>query len=170
MIVYDLTCAVGHRFESWFPTGAAFDSQQADGAVVCPLCGNREIGKAPMAPRIARGTSGRATGDNGNDGNEGDRAAGSGASSGTITEAPSSSAAPAAPPAAMFDMLRQLRRHIETNCDYVGTSFPEEARRIYYGEASQRDIYGEASPEEVAELKEEGIDTQRIPWLPRRDA
>lgn len=167
MIVYDLTCAVGHRFESWFPTGAAFDSQQADGAVECPLCGNRQIGKAPMAPRIARGASGRSAGD---DGDESDRAPGSGGSSGTGTEAPPASAAPATPPPAMFEMLRQLRRHIETNCDYVGTSFPEEARRIYYGEVSQRDIYGEASAEEVAELKEEGIDTQRIPWLPRRDA
>ena len=66
-------------------------------------------------------------------------------------------------------MLRHLRRHIETNFDYVGTSFPEEARRIFYGETSQRDIYGEASPEEAAALKEEGIETQRIPWLPRRD-
>lgn len=172
MIVYDLTCAVGHRFESWFPTGAAFDSQQADGAVVCPLCGNREIGKAPMAPRIARGAAGPAQSSEGSDGSDatdGDRTAGSGASRGTITQAPSASPAPAAP-AAMFDMLRQLRRHIENNCDYVGTSFPEEARRIYYGEVSQRDIYGEASPEEVAELKEEGIETQRIPWLPRRDA
>ena len=48
--------------------------------------------------------------------------------------------------------------------------FPEEAQRIFRGESSPRDIYGEASAEEVAALQEEGIETQRIPWLPCRNS
>lgn len=162
MIVYDLTCAIGHRFESWFQSAAAFDSQQREGIVSCPFCGNREVGKAPMAPRIARGTPAPAAERQGTAGQEKEPAAppaGEGGSDGGTSE----------PPAAMIEMLRQLRRHIESNCDYVGAAFPEEARRIFYGESSPRDIYGEASAEDAAALREEGIETQRIPWLPRRN-
>ena len=116
-----------------------------------------------MAPRITRGAAGRAIGD------ASDGATSTDASGETAGETMPACGRVPGPPPSMFDMLRQLRRHIETNCDYVGPSFPEEARRIFYGETSRRDIYGEASLEEAAALKEEGIETQRIPWLPRRD-
>lgn len=167
MIVYDLTCAIGHRFESWFQSAAAFDAQQRDGVVSCPYCGNREVGKAPMAPRIARGAPAPAAERQGKVEQEpGAVAADSGGGSGSEG---GSEGGTSGPPAAMIEMLRQLRRHIESNCDYVGAAFPEEARRIFYGESSPRDIYGEASVEEAAALQEEGIETQRIPWLPRRN-
>ena len=55
MIVYRLICAEGHEFDSWFRNGAAFDRQSAKGALSCPDCGNNEIGKAVMAPRLNRG-------------------------------------------------------------------------------------------------------------------
>lgn len=67
-------------------------------------------------------------------------------------------------------MLIELREHVERNADFVGKEFPEEARRIHYGDAEQRNIYGEASPEEAKELLEEGIEVAAIPWLPRGDA
>ncbi|MFO1145667.1 MAG: DUF1178 family protein [Rhodospirillales bacterium] len=169
MIVYDLTCAIGHRFESWFLSAAAFDAQQREGVVSCPFCGNREVGKAPMAPRVARGTSAPAAERQGKVEQEpGSAAAGNGAGSGGGSGSGSEGGI-SRPPPAMIEMLRQLRRHIESNCDYVGAAFPEEARRIFYGERSPRDIYGEASAEEAAALQE-GIETQRIPWLPRRDS
>lgn len=66
--------------------------------------------------------------------------------------------------------LAELREHVEKNADYVGEKFPEEARKIHYGEADKRNIYGEASKEEAKELAEEGIDVAMIPWLPRSDA
>jgi hypothetical protein len=66
--------------------------------------------------------------------------------------------------------LRELRRQVETNCDYVGPRFPEEARRIHYGECDPRDIYGESTAEEAEALKEEGVEVQRIPWLPPENA
>lgn len=66
--------------------------------------------------------------------------------------------------------LAELRDHVEKNCDYVGEAFPEEARKIHYGEAERRNIYGEASDDEATEMHDEGIEFQRIPWAPREDA
>ncbi len=54
MILFALRCAVGHGFEAWFRDGAACDDQAQSGAIVCPVCGNREVTKAPMAPRIGK--------------------------------------------------------------------------------------------------------------------
>ncbi|HEX3862449.1 MAG TPA: DUF1178 family protein [Stellaceae bacterium] len=68
-------------------------------------------------------------------------------------------------PAQMRAALVELRRQVETNCDYVGERFAEEARRIHYGEVDPRGIYGEASAEESRELSEEGIEVGRIPWV-----
>jgi hypothetical protein len=73
-------------------------------------------------------------------------------------------------PAQLRKALQELRRHIETNCDYVGERFAEEARRIHYGESDPRGIYGEASADDASDLAEEGIEVSRIPWLPPTDA
>ena len=59
---------------------------------------------------------------------------------------------------------------IETNCDYVGNRFAEEARRIHHGEIDAHSIYGEASEDESRELADEGIDFGRIPWIPTTDS
>ena len=67
-------------------------------------------------------------------------------------------------------MFMEIRRRVEDNCDYVGTEFASEARKIHYGEADDRGIYGEASADEAEELRDEGIDVVAIPWLPRSDA
>jgi hypothetical protein len=67
-------------------------------------------------------------------------------------------------------MFMDIRRQVEDNCDYVGTEFADEARKIHYGEADDRGIYGEATQDEAEELKDEGIDVVAIPWVPRSDA
>ena len=64
-------------------------------------------------------------------------------------------------------MLGEVRDHVEKNFDDVGDEFPEEARRIYYGETEPRDIYGNASDEEAEDLAEEGVPVGRLPWLKR---
>jgi hypothetical protein len=69
----------------------------------------------------------------------------------------------------MRSALSELRRQIETHCDYVGVRFAEEARRIHYGETDPRGIYGEASNEESRELADEGISFGQIPWVPYTD-
>ena len=66
--------------------------------------------------------------------------------------------------------MRRMRSYIEQNFDHVGPKFPEEARKIHYGEVEQRNIYGDATKEEVGELAEEGIEIGEIPWVPRHDA
>ncbi|MEX2616884.1 MAG: DUF1178 family protein [Alphaproteobacteria bacterium] len=72
-------------------------------------------------------------------------------------------------PAQLRAALLELRTVVEKNCDYVGSEFPEEARKIHYGETDQRNIYGEATAEEATELAEEGIEFGRIPWVSSTD-
>lgn len=66
--------------------------------------------------------------------------------------------------------LLELRRQVEVNCDYVGSQFAEEARRIHYGEIDPHGIYGEATEEESRELSDEGIKFGRIPWISPTDS
>src|SRR5690606_373334 len=87
--------------------------------------------------------------------------------------APAVNSRPKIDPAQAAEAMRLLRRvqeHIERNFDHVGPRFPEEARKIHYGEAEKRNIYGEATPAEAKELRDEGIEIAQIPWLPRHDA
>ena len=73
-------------------------------------------------------------------------------------------------PDAVRAALQKLRAEVETNCDYVGTDFAEEARRIHHGEAKARGIYGESTQEEAEALADEGINIAQIPWVPRTDS
>jgi hypothetical protein len=143
MIVYDLKCAQGHGFEAWFRDSAACDRQLAAGEVACPACGSAEVAKAPMAPNLAR-RKGRAP----------------------AAPEPAADQAATRQAGELRKGLRELRRQVEANCDYVGERFPEEARRIHYGECDPRGIYGESTPEEAEALEDEGVKVGRIPWLP----
>lgn len=67
-------------------------------------------------------------------------------------------------------ILTALREHVESSAENVGERFPEEARRIHYGETEKRAIFGDASPEEATALREEGIEFVSIPWQTRRDS
>ena len=136
MVVYDIRCGHDHVFEAWFPDSAAFTSQADAGGVVCPVCGDTRVARAPMAPYVATRSRG-------------------GASRGLPTPA--------------VKALTNMRAFIEKNCDDVGPRFPEEARKIHYGETPQRNIYGQATPREAADLRDEGVEFGEIPWL-RRDS
>ena len=166
MILYDLTCADGHRFDGWFASSGSFDNQCEARAVLCPHCGDHRVSKAPMAPRIAKRAAiaeGMAA--------ELAKEMVKKADDGVAAETPPPVATPARNvPAAMADKLAALRQAVIENCDYVGGSFAEEARKIHYGEADPRGIYGEASGEEAAELREEGIAVAPLPWSRRVDA
>lgn len=150
MILYQLRCGKDHEFEAWFKDGQTCDRQLARKTVECPACGSRKVAKALMAPRIA-----------------GDKA-----------QKESLPAAPAAAgkqpvsvmATAMRHHLQEVRAKVEANCDYVGDKFPEEARKIHYGETEARGIYGEATDEQHQDLVDEGVEVARIPWLPRSDA
>ena len=79
-------------------------------------------------------------------------------------------ARPPISPTQLRAALVELRKQVESHCDYVGTQFAEEARRIHYGEVDPRGIYGEATADESRELAEEGVTFGRIPWVPTTDA
>ncbi len=160
MIRYALNCERGHAFESWFQNSAAYDKQAKRGLVSCPICGSGKVEKAIMTPRLARAAT---------------------AAPAPRTEmppmpppAPTSSPTSAKAPVAIMSpherelrkKLKELRDHITRNADYVGPRFPEQARKIHYGEIEHRSIYGEASPEEARELHEEGIEFHPLPILP----
>lgn len=143
MILFDLQCAKGHRFEAWFRDGATYDAQAGKHKVICPLCGNRKVEKAPMAPRIGR--------------------------SRTPAIEPTVDIKSKAVMGEHLKALRELRRKVEESCDNVGPAFAEEARKIHYGETDPRGIYGETTTDEAEALAEEGVEFARIPWVPREN-
>jgi hypothetical protein len=157
MIVFDLSCGNDHVFEAWFRDSAAFEGQAERAEIACPVCGDRRVRKAPMAPRISTGKGRR---------REPEPQA-------AEPQAAEPQAAPPPAPDAPAEALRALRRlqtFIEKNFTNVGARFPEEARKIHYGEAEKRAIYGDATEAETDALREEGIEVERIPWLPPHDA
>jgi hypothetical protein len=179
MIVFDLTCAQGHIFEGWFRDSAAFVVQKDAGDIVCPVCADCAISKAPMAPHLS--TRG------GSDETESQPARVPAAASRSANLFPANDRrrreevfhAPAeAPPSAKAATLaveaaralRALRDEVAKSCDYVGEKFAEEARKMHYGEAEKRSIYGETTFDEAKELRDEGIEIQPLPRLPRENA
>jgi len=134
-----MACAKGHEFEGWFKDSAAYDLQESDGTLACPLCGDAHVKKAIMAPSVKTSVT---------------------KAKGNITPAPPLSSADS-------KKLRQFvagyRKFIKENADYVGPRFPEEARKIHYGESEERHIYGESSIAEARELIEEGIEIAPVP-------
>jgi hypothetical protein len=168
MIRYALQCEHGHAFDSWFQNSAAYDKQAKRKLVACPLCGSAKVEKAIMAPRLARG--------------EAVESASAPLPATPLTPVPAhvpaahvpAAHAPAKQAVAIMSpherelrkKLKELREHITKNADYVGPRFPEQARKIHYGEVEHRSIYGEASPEEAKELHDEGIEFHPLPILP----
>ena len=66
----------------------------------------------------------------------------------------------------MLRMMREVRKTVEENAEYVGDRFADEARKIHYEESEKRGIYGEAKPEDAKALIEEGIEVHPLPRLP----
>ncbi|WP_207460233.1 DUF1178 family protein [Azospirillum sp. SYSU D00513] len=176
MILFELKCAADHRFEAWFRNSDSYAAQAAEHAITCPVCGDADVTKAPMAPRISKGLGKRAPlrepVESAQPGQGNDKAvavpvpAAVPAAAGPAVQSPADEARQRLA-AEMMRQLGELRRKVEENCDYVGDRFAEEARRIHYGETDPHGIYGEASDQDVEELREEGVDIHRIPWLPR---
>jgi hypothetical protein len=164
MIRYNLVCAKGHAFESWFANSAAYDKQARRGLVECPNCGSSKVEKALMTPRLARTRkSGEAI-----------SAPPEAVSAPVPAIAPGQAAAPEPAPVAVISpqerelraKLKELRDHLVANAENVGGRFPEEARKMHYGEKKHRSIYGTASPDDAKALHEEGIEFAPLPVLP----
>lgn len=147
MKVFDLRCAHEHTFEGWFGSEDDYLSQQARGLVACPVCGDAAIVRMPSAPRLnLSGATARAD----------------------AAPAPAQGAREAASGA--IEAKRELQtlwmkavRHVMANTEDVGSNFAEEARKIHYQEAPERNIRGTVSREETEALAEEGIDVMPLP-------
>ena len=159
MIRYALACSKGHTFESWFQNSTAYDKQAKRGLVECPVCGDSKVEKALMAPTLA-GTKKR--------GRPSPPAAmpAPSAEAAVTSEAPSPVAMISPEEREFRSKLKELRDHLTANADNVGKKFPEEARKMHYGETEHRSIYGEASPQDAKDLHEEGIEFHPLPVLP----
>ena len=152
MIRYSLRCERGHGFESWFQSSSAYDSQVKRKLVTCPACGSTKVDKAIMAPQIVS-KKGR------------DSAAPAPAASTDVT-ASGSTPLMMAQERELRAKLKELRDHIVKNADNVGERFPNEARKMHYGDIEHRPIYGEASPDEARSLIDEGVEVSPLPVLP----
>lgn len=156
MIHYQLRCDAGHAFDGWFRDSAGFDKLAASGHVECTRCGSTKVSRALMAPAIPR---------------KGRPAVAPPVRLPEAAAGAGETRAVAGPmPAELRAVLQKLRSEVEKNCDYVGTRFAEEARRIHDGRSEARGIFGEASEDEARALREEGIEFGRIPWVPAADA
>lgn len=167
MIRYSLQCERGHAFESWFQDSASYDKQAKRGLVSCPMCNSVKVEKSIMAPQIPR--KGRTAEQRA--GEETVARARTRAKKAATTETTAATPAPAEPVALtqhseLRAKLKELRDHIKANADNVGEQFPEQARKMHYGEIEHRPIYGEASPKEAKSLIEEGVDVMPLPVLP----
>jgi hypothetical protein len=144
MIVFDLLCAQGHRFEGWFGSAGDFESQKGRGLLACPACASAQVERVPSASRVNLGA------------------------------APPPAKAPqktpdmeGKDPFAIAQMLySRMVDELLTKTEDVGGTFPAEARRIYYKEAPARAIRGQATEEEHQDLVEEGIPVARLPVPP----
>lgn len=148
MIVFDLLCADGHRFEGWFASAADFASQNKRRLVACPTCSSVAVERIPSATRTNLGA-----------------------------QPPTPQPEPGQPqktqdmegkdPFAIAQILySRMLDELLSKSEDVGKQFPEEARRIHYKEAPARAIRGQATQEEHDELVDEGIPVARLPLPP----
>lgn len=145
MIVFDLSCDQGHRFEGWFGSSDDFAAQQARGLVACPQCGSPDVAKAPMAPAVPR---------------KGNQLA-------AAPREPRQALASGPMPAEVLTALQQLaeaQSQALRNSKWVGDAFAEQSRAMHYGERDSETIHGQASPDEARALFEEGIPVSPLPF------
>ncbi|MGE0007344.1 MAG: DUF1178 family protein [Parvibaculaceae bacterium] len=144
MIHYDLICDGGHEFDGWFSNSAAFDEQSRKGLVTCIRCGSAKVEKRLMAPGIAVKANRKSE----------------------TAARPVLASAHDPRQQKIVQAMRELRKAVEENSEYVGNRFAEEARKIHYEETEKRGIYGETTAQDAKALIEEGIEVHPLPILP----
>ncbi len=176
--VLDLQCGQQHVFEGWFGSEDDYQSQLERGLVACPMCGDASVTKRLSAPRLNLNTTrgereivGNAIGNSAvsSEGNQAQAAASihdsesASASRSNASRLPSLQEVANLEPAQLQAALLMMVRHVVANTVDVGNSFPEEARKMHYGETEQRNIRGHATSEETEALIDEGIAVMPLP-------
>lgn len=147
MIVYELGCGNDHRFEGWFASADDYTQQTHSKLLSCPLCGDERIGRLPHASHVGKAAEAREQ-------------------PGTDTKRPKGLPHHYANLGA--ELLATVIEKVLEKTEDVGRAFPEEARKIHYGEAPERHIRGTASTKEVDALRDEGIEVVALPVPPHR--
>jgi hypothetical protein len=149
MIVYDLACTRGHRFEGWFGSSADYEDQRARGLVACPSCGVSEVSKAPMAPAVPAKGNTRA-----------ERAE-------VLPPEPARPMANTPMPPDMHKALAALAKaqaEVLKGSTWVGDKFAEDTRMMHYGDRDEAPIHGQATLAEAKALIEEGVPVAPLPF------
>lgn len=152
MIKFTLKCDQDHQFESWFQSSDAFEKLADAGMVNCAVCGSAQVTKAIMAPSVQAARN----------------------KANAVTSEPENLPVPAAerplsqPQNAAEEALKELRRQVEENSEYVGLQFTQQARAMHAGETPERPIYGEAKAEDAKALIDEGVPVTPLPFATGR--
>jgi hypothetical protein len=149
MIVFDLSCDGGHRFEGWFGSSGDFASQREEGLLTCPQCGSEAVDKAPMAPAVPRKGNSRPV-----------------EPTQPLTPGKQPMARGPLPPevAQALHNLAEAQQRALKSSRWVGDAFAEQSRAMHYGERDAETIHGQATPDEALELFEEGIPVSPLPF------
>ena len=143
MILFDLKCENGHKFEAWFPSSSDYENQLKKKMIECPYCNSKKIKKSLMAPNLNFKSRLKKN---------------------SINKKKDLSHIN------LEKQIKKFKSFVEKNTENVGKNFAEEARKIYYGEKKARPIRGESSEKESQDLAEEGIPFSRLPWHAKEDA
>lgn len=151
MIVFDLKCSHGHIFEAWFGSSGDYDAQKVRGLVACPLCEDRAIEKAVMAPAVAPKGNQRS-----------DR---------RLPVAPEAGGRAvaamgdddAAKLHAVIGKLAEVQAKLLENSSWVGSAFADKARAMHYGDEPKASIHGVVNVQDAQALIEEGVAVAPLP-------
>ena len=141
MIKYKLACNNCELiFDSWFASSSEFDKLKKKKLLICHVCNSSKVDKAIMSPGLMSSK------ENSNNSHELNKYSN------------------------VKETIKKYQKFIKDNFKYVGENFAYEARSIHYeGKKKSKGIYGNATKKDLIELKDEGIDTQMIPWIEDKD-
>jgi len=142
MIKYKLICKQCDKtFDSWFSSSKEFDKLKKINLINCNFCNSLKVEKSLMSPQVINKFY--------NENNISDNEK-------KIKK--------------FKNKIKEYQKFIKSNFKYVGDNFAYEARSIHYdSNKKSKGIYGKASKEEIKNLKDEGIETQTIPWIKERE-
>tara|TARA_B100001173_G_C15845473_1_gene486477 strand:+ start:341 stop:763 length:423 start_codon:yes stop_codon:yes gene_type:complete len=138
MIKYTLQCKNLHQFESWFRSSDDYEKLNNEKMLTCEICGSKSISKSLMSPSVSSIEKKRIKK--------------------TLKTIPSKEE----------KLIKELKKEVEINCEYVGDNFEKEARAIHYGDSPERSIYGKTTLKVAKTLYEDGIPVTPLPWIDRK--
>ena len=141
MIKYKLICKkCDISFDSWFASSKEFEKLKNKKLLTCHMCNSVQIEKTLMSPNVLNSKKIKNTSSN------------------------------EQKYLRVRKKVKEYQKFIKNNFEYVGENFTYEARSIHYNtKKNKKGIYGKASISDVKELKEEGIETEVIPWIDGRE-